>query len=55
MFSFAAACWILAVIGWGLLMGTEHIETPLLAVWLFIGGLLVQLFLWLLGKGVRRT
>jgi hypothetical protein len=55
MLSFAAVCWVLAVIVWGMMTGTKQIETPKLAVWLFLGGLLAQLLLWLLGKAVRRV
>jgi hypothetical protein len=54
LLSFAAALWILALVVWGLATGAKHLETPLLAVWLFIAATIAQLALWLLSKAVRR-
>jgi hypothetical protein len=53
LLTFAVALWILAVVIWGMVTGTKHTETPLVAVWIFIGGMVVQLLLWLISKAVR--
>jgi hypothetical protein len=48
--SFAGASWIVAVVFWGLATGVRHIETPLIAVWMFIAGIAAQLVLWLISR-----
>ena len=52
---FAALLWIVAVALLGLATGAKHIETPHLAVWLFIGAIVTQLILWFVSKVARRT
>lgn len=52
--TFAAALWIVAVVVWGLATGEKQIETPLIAVWLLIGGMVAQLILWLVRKARRQ-
>jgi hypothetical protein len=52
---FVAASWIVAVVIWGLATGVKPIETPLVAVWIVICGLIAQLSLWFISKVTRRT
>ena len=52
--TFAAALWIIALVLWGLATAAEHIETPPIAVWTVIGGMIAQLCLWLISKAMRR-
>ena len=53
LITFAAACWILALILWRLATGAKHIDTPIVALWIFIIGLFAQLLLWLVNKVAR--
>ena len=53
--SFAVATWVLGVILWGLLAVKDKIETPLVAIWLFLGITLLRLVLWTVSKLVTRT
>jgi hypothetical protein len=54
LLTLSAASWILALVFWGLATGIKPIETPLVAVWLLIAGLVAQLGLWTISKTVRR-
>jgi hypothetical protein len=49
-----AAAWILGAVIWALLVGKQHLQTPLIAVWLFIGAALVRLLLWVVSKAAAR-
>ena len=51
--TFAAALCAVAVVCWGLATRADHIQPPLIAMWLVIGGALAQLCLWLVAKMVR--
>ncbi len=52
--TFAAALWISAVVVWGLATGEKQIETPFIAVWLLIAGIVARLSLWLVRKARRQ-
>ena len=54
MISLAAALWILAVVFWGLATGEKQV-TPVLAIWIFIAGMLARLALWLISKMARQS
>jgi len=51
--NFALAASILLVILWGFLAGTQKIETPMFAVWLFLGVAVARLLVWTTGKAAR--
>jgi hypothetical protein len=51
--TFAVALTIVAPIFWGLATSAKVIRTPQIAVWLFICGILAQLFFWLFAKMAR--
>jgi hypothetical protein len=53
--NFATATWILGVVIWGLIAGKQHIQTPRIAVWLFIAAALVRLLLWSVSKAATRS
>lgn len=53
LLTFAIAIWILGVVLWGLATGEKH--TPLIAVWLFIAGMVTQLILWVVSIATRRA
>jgi hypothetical protein len=52
--TFAAALWILAVVGWGFATGAKDIEAPPIALWLLVAGVVAQLSLRLVNHVVRR-
>lgn len=51
LITFAAAMWILAAVIWALATGAKGVTTPV--VWLFIGGMIAQLILWLISRMAR--
>ena len=53
--TFASASWILAVVVWSLATGAKDVETPLIAVWVLIAGIVAQLLLWLIRIVARRS
>jgi hypothetical protein len=51
----ACPLWILGAVIWGVLAGKQQIQTPMLAVWLFLGAALVRLLLWAYAKVASRA
>jgi hypothetical protein len=54
LLNFAIVFWILAAIFWGVLAGKHKIETPLIAIWLFLGVALARLIIWAISSVARR-
>ena len=52
--NFASAIWILGVVIFGLIAKSQHIPTPMPALWLFIATGLARLIMWLYAKIVAR-
>lgn len=55
LLNFAIALWILGVVFWGLLLGKDKVDTPMIAVWLFLLVAMARLLLWVIAKAVART
>ena len=54
LLNFAIAIWILGAILWGIVAGKHRIDTPLIAVWLFLGVAVVRFIIWVISKALRR-